>query len=1581
MPHVQLPPPLRNILRLLLKIAAWTLGGMVLVFLILYFVIQIPSVQQRGIDEATAFVREQTGTDVQVERLTVDFWHTLVIEGVYLEDERQDTLLHVGRLGVNLGLLHLLRQEVFVDEIFLTDVTARLQRQDSVYNFQFLIDAFTSADSAAVDTVAEARADTASGEISWKVGFERIRLSNIDARVDDQTSGFLAELRLGEFTIDNDQLDLNAQRLHLDEIALEETFVGYQIFKPAPPDTAPSEPLSFPDLGWELTLDDFTLEEIEVLFRDHTQAPADSGAIDYAHLRLRDLALHIAEIELTPARIAAKLQTLRLRDRSGLQVNDLDGQLSWTPREILVENFELALPESRIRNRSTLRYPDLSALENFDARLQLTTDLSGTSLAFREVVRFVPDLRQTINADSSFALRVDGRISGTPAKLRGEQLRIRSGQRTGLAANFTVSRLMQPDSMQIDLRLDSLTTRSTELAQLLTLALPPEVMPFGDVRYQATYRGGVYGGDFQGELRSNAGGLTHDLFADLDSGYTNGRYRGELALQQLDLGAILANDSLGPLTFEATFDGRGLALADLDTRLDAVVREATFNGYAYQDLEIHGQVEQQSFRGGIDLRDPNLRLDFDGEVNLNDSLPRLRFQAALDTINLKNLRLSENELALSTDLKADLVGDNVDNLLGTFDLQNLNLSHNQRHYHEDTLRLIAANQGQQRQLMLRSQIARLDLKGDFQVDLLSTAMLDLVDSYFPVKNAVPDSLTPPQDSIARPQDLALTLELSRPNRLIRLFEPDLTEFDTLALQLNFDSEGRQLSGGLMLPSFVYGGLRSDSVQVNWANNAEQLTLTVRMDSFRSGDLSPLNPSVALRLGQKALGFDVAVARDTLPRLLGLAGRMTRQGEAYRLALADSFFLNHQRWNLDPANEILLDTNRTSIQHLTLSREQQRLAIDGNTLDSLRIAFQGFLLKPLFEIAEFTDYDLRGQIDGQANLIGLDTGGYYTADLTIGQIELNEERIGDWEIQAGVTPDGERVTIESRMRGNTQFAIAGSYGLSNEQIDLNLDLEQIQLKLLRPFTEGVLSRSSGKLVGKIDITGSANQPDIDGYVALQEAASRIDYLGVYYQFPDERIALSPTEIRFDDFTLTDTLDREAVLDGVITHEYFDNLRLNLDFSTDAFSFLDTKAGDNEMFYGSMLLDLTARITGTLEDTKVAAEARTLPGTNLTVLTPEDEEAVIQEDYVLFVKPTQFGKQLDADSVESQPRYRAQVEGLTLDLRLEVTPETKLTYVIDPLTGDKVNLQGEALLTMGINPAGDVSLLGSYEIKKGDYRFSYEGIVTKEFEVKPGSRIVFPGDIYEGTMDLTAIYTARTATYDLIRNELADPNGAVAQEAKRRTDVQVLMNIKGEFFSPELSFDVQVPEQEQGSVVSSAVSRKLAQLRQNESELNQQVFGLLLLGGFVGTGSSGGGTGLEGVAVSSVSSFLNSQLNTLADKYVQGVQVDINLESYQSSYDEQNTLSQLEVGLSRQLFNERLTVSVGTEIGVESSSLSNADDSELTQITGNFVLRYRLTEDGRYNLRVFRKSDADDPLSGAGNAAVKTGAGASFRRSFE
>ncbi|MEM9986583.1 MAG: translocation/assembly module TamB domain-containing protein, partial [Bacteroidota bacterium] len=593
-----------------------------------------------------------------------------------------------------------------------------------------------------------------------------------------------------------------------------------------------------------------------------------------------------------------------------------------------------------------------------------------------------------------------------------------------------------------------------------------------------------------------------------------------------------------------------------------------------------------------------------------------------------------------------------------------------------------------------------------------------------------------------------------------------------------------------------------------------------------------------------------------------------------------------------------------------------------------------------------------------------------SDLDLRQLTFNQSLLGDLSVQANTSPLNDLVDIKSQLSGNNQLNLAGNYDIAAERLAVDLKAQRIELAWLEPFMAGELSDLEGAVGADLRIQGPASAPAIRGKVNFDQAGAQITYLNTFYRFEKETIELEPQRIRFPGFTFTDSVGRKAVLNGEIRHKNFDDFRLNLKLSSDEFLVLNTRANpqSEDFFYGKVLVGLQTSITGSLDDIKAEVQARTLAGTDLTILTPESEAELVREDYITYVTPEHFAAKtgLGDTTVEAVPAYQADASTIDLNVNLEIHPESKFTYVLDPLTGDQVEIKGDAQLALGVNPDGDVNLLGVFEVTEGTYNFSYESLVTKKFSVEPGSRILFNGDPYQAELDLTAVYGTRTSTYDLIRNELADPNGPVAEAAKRRSLVEVLLQMKGELFEPRLSFDLRLPASEGQSLTESSINRKLAQLRQNPSELNKQVFGLILLGSFVNTGASAGsGTGLEGIAVSSVSGFLNDQLNSLADRYVSGVQVDINLDSYKSEFDDQNTISELQVGLSRQLFNERLTVSVGTELGLESSSYTNSSDTELTQLTGNFVLRYRLTEDGRYNLRVFRRTDSDSPLGGSGN----------------
>ena len=204
-----------------------------------------------------------------------------------------------------------------------------------------------------------------------------------------------------------------------------------------------------------------------------------------------------------------------------------------------------------------------------------------------------------------------------------------------------------------------------------------------------------------------------------------------------------------------------------------------------------------------------------------------------------------------------------------------------------------------------------------------------------------------------------------------------------------------------------------------------------------------------------------------------------------------------------------------------------------------------------------------------------------------------------------------------------------------------------------------------------------------------------------------------------------------------------------------------------------------------------------------------------------------------------------------------------------------------------------------------------------------------------------------------------------------------NIDGNLTEPVISFDIALP-QTQGGAVDNLVARKLAALRDEPTELNKQVFGLLFFNSFI---QSETGTGLanvgENAALKSVSGLISNQLNQLANRFVKGVDLTLGFDSYKTAGQDASTVSELQVGLSKQLFNNRLTIQVGGNFKLDNSQESAMQNGGYSSIAGDFVLEYKLNERGNYLLKVFHKSDYNALLGGNTN---KTGVGLIYRKSY-
>ena len=82
-----------------------------------------------------------------------------------------------------------------------------------------------------------------------------------------------------------------------------------------------------------------------------------------------------------------------------------------------------------------------------------------------------------------------------------------------------------------------------------------------------------------------------------------------------------------------------------------------------------------------------------------------------------------------------------------------------------------------------------------------------------------------------------------------------------------------------------------------------------------------------------------------------------------------------------------------------------------------------------------------------------------------------------------------------------------------------------------------------------------------------------------------------------------------------------------------------------------------------------------------------------------------------------------------------------------------------------------------------------------------------------------------------------------------------------------------------------------------------------------------------------------------------------EDYSSGQKQERT--DLNVGLSKQLLNDRLKVTIGSSFGLEGNQQENQQTST---IAGDVSADYLITKDGRYKLRAYRKNNYQVALQG-------------------
>ena len=327
----------------------------------------------------------------------------------------------------------------------------------------------------------------------------------------------------------------------------------------------------------------------------------------------------------------------------------------------------------------------------------------------------------------------------------------------------------------------------------------------------------------------------------------------------------------------------------------------------------------------------------------------------------------------------------------------------------------------------------------------------------------------------------------------------------------------------------------------------------------------------------------------------------------------------------------------------------------------------------------------------------------------------------------------------------------------------------------------------------------------------------------------------------------------------------------------------------------------------------------------------------------------------------------LKGMFLSGNLDITPESIIKIIIDSQNGDFVQAKGTASINATLDPSSKLSLTGRYEITEGKYEMSLNQLIKRSFDIEKGSFISFNGDATSADLDITAKYTVNAPAYDLVADQLQSMSAEQRNTYKQRMPFQVYLMIKGNLMKPDISFRLDLAEKDRNTLNGTPYNR-LKQINQVPSELNKQVMGLLVLNSFIpddpmNTLDGGTGGGVGQAAKNSVSKILSQQLNNMAGNLIKGVDLNFDLqnqEDYSTGTAQETT--NLKVGASKQLFNDRLTVSVGSNIMLQ------GNQQNASSLIGDISVEYKLTRDGRYRIRVYQRNDGQTIIEGQ---VVETG----------
>lgn len=1307
-----------------------------------------------------------------------------------------------------------------------------------------------------------------------------------------------------------------------------------------------------------------------------------SYGVDFADMHLIDIRAELKNFTIDGPVIHTDIGRLAMRERSGFVVEDLAGCLC-------IANGCIDIREGHIRTaKSNIELPSLSLIgldwalyKNFVEEVDITAQVVNTTLSSDDIAYFSPKMKDwhltltDVNAD----------VSGPVADMSGSLRSVRTGADTKLSVDFAAQGLPDVGKGHFKADISELTTSAADVDRLAAALtgknLPDEVLRIaknaGKIGLTGKFDGTLTAFAADAVLATEIGGATCLLqVSSLRDGCRG--VLGDVKTSSLQLGELLENDLLGPLSLNVHVNGE-LSSEHSDAEVSGEILRLGINGYDYDSLRMKGHLVNREFNGLIEARDRNLRFDFRGLLDLNDEQrPRYDFALDLEEANLAALGVNRRDSVsvLAARIAARAVGRTLDDLNGIIFVRDVSYRYNDRELAADSVVIVGRNSLSDKFIRLRSDFVDADYEGKTSYKEVFAYLQQRFRDYVPTLDGGPGWQAQHPDTVELADGYSqLTVNVRKINPLVNAVSPGLQIADGSRLLLRINPANDKLSFEAASDYIERGRMLVTRLNLDAHNRGDSLVFAASTEDLylNSFHMSRVGMSGGAKDNKLELITDFADTIGDVSGRIGFRSEFDRgRGPAGRqidLRLTPSYISRGEKtWNIY-TDGITADTSRIRIDRFRMVNAGQQLLLDGvvsrRLQDSVQLTLHNFELAPFSQFTSSMGYRVDGRTNGSATMKAVLGAGEVQADIVVDSISINDLAVPSIWLRSRWDFIQNRAGILVQQRENLDTLVRGFYAPSQKRYYARATLDAVELSALDPLLKGVVERTGGNADVDIALRGSGKEANLSGQIAVRDFTTTVDFTQVTYTMPRTVIEVKNNHLIAEGVPLYDPEKNEGLFSIDLNLEHLSNISYSVKVLPKELMVLNTTSKDNDLFYGRIFASGSATIAGSKGGVKMDIVATT-EGDSEFYMPLSGQSNAKTADFVTFVTPEQIDTTdylVRKKLLFQQQGRKKEAAGSTMDITmaLNVQDNTAFQLVIDPTVGSALKGRGNGMLNLHINPGNGIfNMYGDYTLIEGSFLFSLQNIITKKFIIESGSMIQWTGEPVDARLDINAVYKLKTSLQPLLNTVTAssDDDQSGSRISDRSVPVDCKIHIGGRLSNPQLDFSVVVPvtDIETQAAVASVLNTQEAQA--------QQFISLVALGTFSNSGSanigasSGVATGLE-MLTNQLTNWFSTDDYRIILNYRAGSEM---------------TGDEVDFGFSTNLINNRLLVEVeGNYIIDNKQAVSN----NVSNFMGEAHVTWLIDKSGNLRLKAFTQTiDRFDENQGL----QETGIGISYKEDF-